>query len=291
MNKRKQSKQSPKRSNKQKPKSSNKAGPLPAEGGERLQKVLARGGLGSRREIERWIEEGRFRINGEAVKLGARLKAGDNLQLNGRVVHWGKFTEQSTRVLIYHKPTGEIVSRRDPDGRPVVFTRLPKPDKGRWIAVGRLDINTQGLLLLTNNGELAHRLMHPSSEIDREYAVRIFGNVDDAMIERLKQGVVLEDGEAHFDDIRFQGGEGINKWYHVTVKEGRHRLVRRLWESLGVTVSRLMRVRYGPVMLPAHLKAQHYYEMTDKELDFLLDFVGLAAEQRGVQSKSKRTKS
>lgn len=237
--------------------------------------MLARGGMGSRREIERWIEEGRFTVNGEKVSQGYRLKEGDHLQLNGRTVKWEKYTVQPTRVLVYHKPTGEVVSRRDPDGRPVIFTQLPRLSVGRWIAVGRLDINTSGLLLVTNNGELANLLMHPSTEIEREYAVRILGEVSDDMIERLKTGVELEDGVAHFDDIRFYAGEGANKWYHVVVKEGRNRLVRRLWESQGVKVSRLKRVRYGPAMLPDRIKSHSFYELTESELTMLMEFVGM----------------
>lgn len=247
--------------------------------GERIQKLLARAGLGSRREIERWIEDGKLRLNGRTVKLGDRLCAGDNLQVKGRVVYWEKFGEQPTRVLIYNKPTGEVVTRRDPEGRPVIFTQLPKMKVGRWIAVGRLDINTQGLLLVTNNGELANRLMHPSTEIEREYAVRVFGEVADEMLERMQQGVELEDGPAKFDDIKFSGGEGINKWYRVCVTEGRNRLVRRLWESQELVVNRLMRTRYGPVHLPERLKARTFYELTDNELDVLLKFVGLKGEK------------
>jgi 23S rRNA pseudouridine2605 synthase len=247
--------------------------------GERIQKVLARGGVGSRREIERWIDEGRLKLNGNPVSLGDRLKTSDHLQINDRVIHWEKFAEQPTRVLLYHTPTGEVVTRRDPEGRPVVFTQLPKLGTGRWIAVGRLDINTSGLLLVTNNGELANRLMHPSTQVEREYAVRILGNVSDATLEKLKQGVELEDGNAKFDDIKFFGGEGANKWYNVTVAEGRNRLVRRLWESQEVVVSRLMRVRYGPVVLPERLKAHSFYELTDKELDLLFEFAGMEPEK------------
>jgi 23S rRNA pseudouridine2605 synthase len=246
--------------------------------GERIQKVLARGGIGSRREIERWIEEGRLKINGVAVSLGTRIKVGDYLQINDRVVQWEKFTIQPTRVLLYHKPTGEVVTRRDPEGRPVVFTQLPSLIASRWIAVGRLDINTSGLLLVTNNGELANRLMHPSTQVEREYAVRVLGEIPDAVIERLKQGVELEDGVAKFDDIRFYAGEGANKWYYVTVKEGRNRLVRRLWESQNVVVSRLMRVRYGPVVLPERLKAHSFYELDVKELGLLFEFAGMQGE-------------
>ncbi len=246
--------------------------------GERIQKVLARGGIGSRREIERWIEEGRLKLNGATVTLGTRIKAGDFLQLNDRVVNWEKFGIQPTRVLLYHKPTGEVVTRRDPQGRPVVFTQLPSLVASRWIAVGRLDINTSGLLLVTNNGELANRLMHPSTQVEREYAVRVLGDIPDTVIERLKQGVELEDGIAKFDDIRFYAGEGANKWYYVTVSEGRNRLVRRLWESQNVVVSRLMRVRYGPVVLPERLKTHSFYELDTKELKLLFEFAGMKGE-------------
>jgi 23S rRNA pseudouridine2605 synthase len=253
--------------------------------GERIQKVLARGGIGSRREIERWISEGRLKINGKPVGLGDRLKEGDRLFLNDRIVNWEKFVEQPTRVLLYHKPVGEVVTRRDPEGRPVVFTQLPKLAVSRWIAVGRLDINTSGLLLVTNNGELANRLMHPSTQVEREYAVRILGEVSEATLARLKEGVELEDGKAKFDDIKFYGGEGANKWFNVIVAEGRNRLVRRLWESQQVVVSRLMRVRYGPVVLPERLKARTFYELTDKELDLLFEFADMAREKPAVADK------
>ena len=263
--------------------------PLQADvgSGERIQKVLARGGVGSRREIERWIDEGRLKLNGVQAQLGDRLLPGDHLQLNGRVIHWDKFAQHPTRVLIYHKPVGEVVTRHDPEGRPVIFTQLPKLEIGRWITVGRLDINTSGLLIVTNNGELANRLMHPSTQVDREYAVRILGDVDDAVLERLKQGVELEDGSAHFDDIKFQGGEGANKWYHVVVSEGRNRLVRRLWESQNVTVSRLMRVRYGLLTLPEGLKTHSFYELQTKELDALLESVGLEKEKPFAPAKKE----
>jgi 23S rRNA pseudouridine2605 synthase len=255
--------------------------------GERIQKVLARGGLASRREIERWITEGRLKINGVLVKQGAHLKPGDYLQLNERVVHWDKFERQPTRVLIYHKPTGEIVSRNDPQGRPTIFANLPKLDTSRWISVGRLDVNTSGLLLVTNNGELANKLMHPSTEVEREYAVRILGEVPADKIELLKQGVALEDGIAKFDQIYFMGGEGANKWYHVVVSEGRNRLVRRLWEAQNVVVSRLMRVRYGPVVLSDGLRTGKCYELDKKELDLLFEFAGLEVETTSVVKTEK----
>lgn len=191
------------------------------------------------------------------------------------MVKWEKYADQPTRVLVYHKPVGELVTRRDPEGRPVIFTQLPKLLVGRWIAVGRLDINTSGLLLVTNNGELANRLMHPSRQVEREYAVRILGEVDDAMIQRLKIGVELEDGPAHFEEVRFYAGEGANKWFYVTVKQGRNRLVRRLWESQEVKVSRLMRVRYGDITLPEKVRSHDHYELESKELQALLSSVEL----------------
>lgn len=253
--------------------------PMPTLAPERIQKVLSRGGLGSRREIERWIEEKRLTVNSNPVTLGQSLKVGDYLELNGRVVHWEKFTYQPTKVLIYNKPVGEVVTRHDPENRPTVFNHLPKLSVGRWIAVGRLDINTSGLLLVTNNGELANRLMHPSTQLEREYAVRILGEVADSSLELLRQGVELEDGLAKFEDIQFFAGEGANKWYHVVVNEGRNRLVRRLWESQQLVVSRLMRVRYGPIMLPERVRAKEVYELNAKELAVLMEFAGLAVEK------------
>lgn len=259
----------------------NQVQPATPAGGERIQKVLARGGIASRREVERWIDEGRLKINGNLVTHGTHLKVGDYLQLNHRVVNWEKFSIQPTRVLLYHKPTGEIVTRNDPQGRPTIFANLPKLETSRWISVGRLDVNTSGLLLITNNGELANKLMHPSTEVEREYAVRILGDVPEEKLELLKQGVQLEDGVAKFDQIYFMGGEGANKWYHVVVSEGRNRLVRRLWEAQNVVVSRLMRVRYGPVVLPDGLKTGKSYELTAKELELLFEFAGLPIEKLG----------
>ena len=234
---------------------------------------MARAGLASRREIERWIQDGRVTVNGQSIEPGYHLKAGDYLQINGRVVKWDKYAEQPTRVLVYHKPVGELVTRRDPEGRPVIFSRLPRLEVGRWIAVGRLDINTSGLILVTNNGELANRLMHPARQVEREYAVRILGEVDESMMQRLQQGVELEDGPAHFDEVRFYAGEGANRWFYVTVKQGRNRLVRRLWESQGVKVSRLIRVRYGEILLPERVRAHGFYELEAKEITQLLEFV------------------
>lgn len=240
--------------------------------------MLSRAGLGSRREIEQWIADGVLRINGQAVKLGDRLREGDHLTINGRPVNYARRLEQTPRVLLYHKPTGELVTRHDPEGRPVVFTQLPRMKEGRWIAVGRLDVNTQGLLLVTNHGELANRLMHPSFEMEREYAVRVLGNVSDAMLAKLTHGIHLEDGHAKFESIIPAGGEGANHWYHVTLKEGRNRIVRRMFEALGVTVSRLMRIRYGNIVLPARLKACTFYEMTPQEVADLMVQVGITPE-------------
>lgn len=243
--------------------------------GERIQKILAQLGLGSRRQIEKWIADGRIKVNGHIAKLGDRLCDTDELILNGRPIDLLMRCARPTRVLVYYKPIGEVVTRRDPEARPVVFTQLPKLKTGRWIAVGRLDINTQGLLLMTNNGELANRLMHPSRRIDREYAVRVLGRLSDEALDRLRRGVLLEDGMARFDAIQFAGGEGSNHWYKVVLAEGRNRIVRRLWESQGITVSRLIRVRYGPVMLPVKLKPRTFYELDDQERGLLMESVDL----------------
>ncbi len=270
--------------------------PLPLEDGkaretegERIQKVLAHAGLASRREIETWIESGEVLLNGNPAKLGDRWKEGDQLMLRGRPVNVEKRVNQATRVLLYHKPTGEIVTRRDPEGRPTIFVQLPRLEIGRWINIGRLDINTQGLLLVTNNGELANRLMHPSRQIEREYAVRVLGQVSEDMLERLKQGVELEDGPAHFNAIVEAGGEGSNHWYHVTLSEGRNRIVRRLWESQNIAVSRLIRIRFGNIVLPPHIKARTYTELMPEQRDSLLVSVGLTPE--APPRKPVRTRS
>lgn len=245
---------------------------------EKLQKVLARSGFGSRREMERWIEAGRIRVNGEVAGLGDRIKRSDKVKVDGEDAQLVFEREAERRVMLYNKPLGEICTRSDPEGRPTVFDRLPPLKNGRWIAVGRLDINTSGLLLFTNDGELANQLMHPSSEIDREYAVRVLGDVTDEMIEQLKEGVLLDDGMARFSDIQYFDGEGANKWYHCVVMEGRNREVRRLWESQGLTVSRLKRVRFGPVFLPSDVKVGTWKEIAPKEIKALSSMFGL--EQR-----------
>lgn len=229
---------------------------------EKIQKVLANAGLGSRREIEEWLREGRISVNGTMAQLGDRMTLDDAVRVDGRDVNLVKSATQKSRVILYHKPEGEICSRSDPEGRTTVFDRLPMLRNGRWISVGRLDYNTSGVLLLTNNGDLANRLMHPSSEIEREYAVRIKGQVTPEMLKKLKTGVRLEDGPAHFEDIADAGGEGSNHWYHVLVREGRNRMVRRLWESQGVLVSRLIRVRFGHINLPRLLRPGKWAELT-----------------------------
>ncbi|RYJ60218.1 23S rRNA pseudouridine(2605) synthase RluB [Pseudomonas songnenensis] len=244
--------------------------------GEKLQKVLARLGMASRRDVEKWIVEGRVKVNGAVASLGQRVDSHDAIAVDGRLLKREEANEVVRRVLIYNKPDGEICTRNDPEGRPTVFDRLPRPKEGRWINIGRLDINTTGLLLFTTDGELANRLMHPSYEMDREYAVRVRGEVDDEMIERLKTGVMLEDGPARFTDIQeAPGGEGFNHWYHCVVMEGRNREVRRLWESQGLVVSRLKRVRFGPVFMTSDLPMGRWREMSQSEVDILSQEVGL----------------
>ena len=242
--------------------------------GERLQKVLARAGFGSRRQIERWIEEGRITVDNAPATLGARVSPRQIIRVDGRVVPTHVF-QTKPRVLVYHKPEGEVCTRSDPQGRPTVFEKLPKLRGARWIAIGRLDFNTSGLLLFTTDGELANRLMHPSHEIEREYAVRVLGKVDDDMLARLKQGVMLEDGAARFDAITEAGGAGANRWFHVVLREGRNREVRRLWEAVGVKVSRLIRVRFGPIPLPPHFHAGRTVELDEEAAAALYDSVGL----------------
>ena len=244
--------------------------------GEKLQKVLARMGLASRRDVESWIAAGRVKVNGAVASLGQRVDLHDAIAVDGRLIKREEKAEVVRRVLIYNKPDGEICTRDDPEGRPTVFDRLPRPKEGRWINIGRLDINTTGLLLFTTDGELANRLMHPSYEMDREYAVRVRGEVDEEMIERLKTGVMLEDGPARFTDIQeAPGGEGFNHWYHCVVMEGRNREVRRLWESQGLVVSRLKRVRFGPVFMTSDLPMGRWREMSQREVDILSEEVGL----------------
>jgi 23S rRNA pseudouridine2605 synthase len=228
----------------------------------RLQKLLSAAGLGSRREVEQWITEGRLTVAGRVAKLGDRAGAGDDVRLDGRRLHLGAGQlPLPHQVLLYHKPVGEVTTRRDPQRRPTVFERLPAPERGRWIVVGRLDVNTSGLLLFTTDGDLAHRLMHPSSEIEREYLVRVRGRPEAEVLRRLLRGVSLADGLAAFDRIveseargERPGAAAPNTSYRVVLHEGRNREVRRLWEAVGHEVSRLLRIRYGPIELPRDLR-------------------------------------
>ena len=246
---------------------------------EKVQKILARCGLGSRREIERWIKAGQVSVNGKRAEVGARARETDRICVNGRMVRIAPFRKTTVRVLRYHKPLGVVCTRADAEGRVTVFDHLPEPHHGRWIAVGRLDINSTGLLLLTNDGELAHRLMHPSSEIEREYAVRVRGEVTPDMIDVLCRGVELSDGLARFENVKQGRGEGTNHWYLVTVKEGRNREVRRIWESQGLMVSRLARIRFGSVTLPRSLPQGDWEELSRTDTMALMKSVGMAKAQ------------
>ncbi|MBT8139874.1 MAG: rRNA pseudouridine synthase [Gammaproteobacteria bacterium] len=243
---------------------------------ERLQKFLAAAGLGSRREIEGWIAAGRLSVDGDVAVLGTKVSGTEKIELDGRRLKLAP-RDQKRRVFIYNKPEGVVSTRSDPEGRKTVFDKLPVKKRERWITVGRLDINSTGLMLFTNDGELAHRLMHPSGRVDREYAVRVKGDVDDAMLQRLRDGVLLDDGVASFSDIQ-PGREatGSNRWFYVVLMEGRNREVRRLWESQDVQVSRLKRVRYGNVFMPSHLKQGHYSELEELDVQNLCKLVGLA---------------
>ena len=262
---------------------------IPRDGGiepERLQKVLARTGLASRRQIEEWIEEGRILVNDRPASLGQKIGPGDRVKLNGRLIQL-RFGARPPKVLIYHKPEGEIVSRHDPEGRPSVFERLPPLRRGRWLAIGRLDYNTSGLLLLTDDGDLANRMMHPRYGFEREYAVRLLGELNDEQIRVLTEGVALEDGLARFSSLSAQGGEGANRWYRVVLLEGRNREVRRMFEAVGFTVSRLMRVRYGPVELPPRLKRGMWMEMPEADACRL---AGLPVPQKSGSDKERPPK-
>lgn len=268
------------------------ASPAPAE---RLQKALARAGLGSRRSLEGWIASGRVSVNQEVAGLGQRVGPRDLVRVDGRRVTIPPLVAR-IRILRYHKPVDEICSHEDSGGRATVFDRLPPLRVGRWIAVGRLDVATSGLLLFTNDGELANRLMHPAREIEREYAVRVRGSVGAELVERLRHGVRLEDGMARFRTVVSTGGEGQNHWWHVTLAEGRNRAVRRMWESQGTTVSRLIRVRYGPCELGRRLRAGRFEELKGPEHRALLDAVemrqvrDLARPRPALRSRQRRSR-
>ncbi len=245
---------------------------------EKLQKVLARLGKGSRREIETWIVAGRIKVNGKVAKLGDRVAVTDSIKVDNKLMNTELTYNSPTRVIIYNKPEGEICTRHDPIGRKTVFNSLPRIKNGRWVSIGRLDIKTEGLLLLTNNGEIANRMMHPSYQIEREYAVRVFGKVDENICNRLCEGVELEDGIARFERIEDGGGTGQNHWYYVVIKEGRKREVRRLWESQNINVNRLIRIRFGDIVLPRELRPGLWEEMSSDSIKALATTLGLALD-------------
>ena len=246
--------------------------PAPPSATFKLQKLLAHRGLGSRREMETLIASGEVSVNGKTATLGDRAGPGDVIRVGRRVIRVHE--EELPKVLLYHKPEGEIVSRHDPEGRPSVFDKLPHLRSSKWIAIGRLDFNTSGLLIFTNDGTLANRLMHPRFEMEREYAVRILGELSEEQMQQLTTGVQLEDGQAAFTYLADQGGEGANHWYRIILKEGKNREVRRMFEAIGITVSRLMRVRFGPLNLPPRIKRGQWLELDEKETRRLLSLIG-----------------
>jgi 23S rRNA pseudouridine2605 synthase len=248
---------------------------------EKLHKILARAGYGSRRELERWIAAGRVRVNGERATVGMRVGSRDVIEVDGARVERRAVNRQSPRVLRYHKVVGELCSRRRESDRPTVFDNLPLLKRGRWISVGRLDVNSGGLMLFTNDGGLAHRLMHPSGKLEREYAVRVRGQISTESLRKLRRGVLLEDGPAKFETIVDKGGQGVNRWYHVTIREGRNREVRRLWASQGAQVSRLTRVRYGPIKLPRSLPRGRWDELSKRQIGELMRSVDSESDSHG----------
>lgn len=253
------------------------------EQGEKLQKVMAQAGFGSRRLMEQWIADGRVSVNGEPAALGMRVVEGDLVKAERRTIRVGQ-RAHNVRVLLYHKPEGEIVSRDDPKRRASVFDNLPRLRGQKWIAIGRLDFNTSGLLIFTTSGELANRLMHPRFEVEREYAVRVQGVLSDAQMNRaLKQGVELEDGLVRFEKLEDNGGEGFNHWYRVVLKEGRNRVVRRTFDALGSPVSRLMRVRFGIINLPPRLKRGMTAELGEEEVTHVLAWAGIMPGDAGTE--------
>ena len=251
---------------------------------QRLQKVLALSGLGSRRDMEALIESGRVTVNGQPARLGMTVSGSDVVRIDKRIVKL-QTEPQLPRVLIYHKLEGEIVSQDDPEKRATVFEKLPRIRGAKWVSIGRLDINTSGLMIFTTSGELANHFMHPRYEVEREYAVRVMGELSEGQLLQLTQGIELDDGIAAFDVIQDRGGEGSNHWYQVVLREGRNREVRRLFEAIGLMVSRLMRVRFGPVSLPARLKRGQMLPLDDKQVRELLEWAGLPVPRGGPQRK------
>ncbi|HEY0665220.1 MAG TPA: pseudouridine synthase [Gallionella sp.] len=260
--------------------------------GEKLQKVMAQAGFGSRRQMEEWIAAGRVSVNGEPATLGMRVVEGDLIKAGARTVRVGE-RDNAARVLLYHKPEGEIVSRDDPGKRASVFDKLPRLRGQKWIAIGRLDFNTSGLLIFTTSGELANRLMHPRFEVEREYAVRVQGTMtEEQMRQVLKEGVELDDGPVKFEKLEDEGGEGFNHWYRVMLKEGRNRVVRRTFDALGLPVSRLMRVRFGIINLPSRLKRGMSAELGEGEVERVLEWVGIeSSANQGVNAARQPTKA
>lgn len=256
---------------------------------QRLHKLLALAGLGSRRDMEELIASGRVTVNGKVATVGQGVTEHDVVRLDSRPLRL-PFEAELPQVLIYHKPEGEIVSQDDPEGRASVFDKLPKIKHGKWIAIGRLDMNTSGLLIFTTSGELANHFMHPRYEVEREYAVRIFGELTEGQMAQLKEGIELEDGPANFDSITPQGGEGANHWYQVILREGRNREVRRLFEAFQLPVSRLMRVRFGPVNLPPRVKRGQMLKLEQKEVVGLLEWAGLPVPKAPLRQLTQREK-
>ncbi|MBT8437801.1 MAG: pseudouridine synthase [Gammaproteobacteria bacterium] len=246
---------------------------------ERIQKYLANQGAGSRRQIDALLQQGRISVNGKTAKPGDQVAGREKIAIDGKLLRLQRHAARP-KILMYHKPVGEVCTRSDPEGREDVFQNLPGLNQGRWVSIGRLDINTSGLLLFSNDGELANRLMHPSYEVEREYAVRVHGAVSPEMLQQLRNGVPLEDGKAHFDDIIDSGGSGSNHWYHVVLKEGRNREVRRLWEAVGVEVSRLTRVRYDQFRLPKWLKPGKSRLLDEEVVKRAYQRLGLAGKSR-----------